>query len=301
LRDRDPSDALSWIAVVAMCSVATLATPFGWTLWRFMLETVGMTRPAIEDWQPLWGLAPHKWIPWLASVLAGVWAVSRAGERRLPLAVVLAMLAYASLRVARIAPLFVGATAVLISPLLIRQWPDRRSGPAPRSPGEPIVAACLFAACLALSAWIASSSLSCIAIDDNLNMPDRSTAQALHDAERGRLVTFFNWGQYALWHFGPDLRVSMDGRREQVYSDARLAEHDAILYGAPAGFQTLERWQAEYVWLPAMSGATKRWLQQHGYRIDVESDRSFIAVRVDLPRLDRVRMTSGNGRGCFPG
>src|SRR5690606_14688422 len=64
-----------------------------------------------------------------------------------------------------------------------------------------------------------------------------SVRASLAHAEEGRLVTFFDWGQYALWHFAPRLKVSMDGRRETVYSDARLAEHDAILLGRPEGFE----------------------------------------------------------------
>ena len=29
----------------------------------------------------------------------------------------------------------------------------------------------------------------------------------------------YDWGEYVLWHLGPGVKVSMDGRRETVYSD----------------------------------------------------------------------------------
>ena len=100
------------------------------------------------------------------------------------------------------------------------------------------------------------------------------------------LITSFNWGEYALWHLGPRLRVSMDGRRETVYTDLRLAEYQAIVHGRPEGLAALAEWRAEYAWLPASSHATKAWLLANGYRVDFESAVSFVAVRSDLPGLD---------------
>jgi hypothetical protein len=91
----------------------------------------------------------------------------------------------------------------------------------------------------------------------------------------------------------------MDGRRETIYSDSRLAEHDAILAGTDAGLRVLDEWRAEYVWLPATSRATADWLRAHGYRVDFETPRSFVAVRDDLPRLPTAQ--NAPIRTCFPG
>ena len=35
----------------------------------------------------------------------------------------------------------------------------------------------------------------------------------------GNLAVFFNWGQYVIWHLGPGIRVSIDGRRDSLYSE----------------------------------------------------------------------------------
>ena len=112
-------------------------------------------------------------------------------------------------------------------------------------------------------------------------------------------MTFFDWGHYAVWHWAPGLRVSIDGRRETILSDARLVEHDAIVVGRPEGLATLAEWRPEYVWLPAGSTATKQSLAAHDYRIEHESERSFVAVRGDRPRLTAptTRRTTG---ACFP-
>ena len=122
----------------------------------------------------------------------------------------------------------------------------------------------------------------------------------MSDAQPGRIVTFFDWGEYVIWHFGPRLRVSMDGRRETVYSDTRLLEHDAIVRGTELAFTTLTGWKVEYVWLPVRSQRTRAWLLANGYRIDTETDRSFIAVRRDLPALPAGPTPPLRRTVCFP-
>ena len=93
----------------------------------------------------------------------------------------------------------------------------------------------------------------------------------------------------------------MDGRRETVYSNARLEEHAAILEGRPEGLATLASWQPEYVWLPATSAVTRHWLVEHGYRLEHQSARSFVAVRTDLPVLTPPLPAVARETTCFPG
>jgi hypothetical protein len=206
------------------------------------------------------------------------------------------MLAAASVKVVRIVPLFGVASVVLLAPA-VASWRPRRAL-APMRPREERIAAALIAAvCLAGAVWVGASSFRCIGVDRE-RMPDPSIVRALSQAPPGRLVTFFNWGEYALWHLGPAIRVSMDGRRETVYSDRRLQEHDAILYGRPEGLALLAEWRPEYVWLPAESGVTRRWLSENGYRIEISTAASFVAVREDLPTLEWKASVAASA--CFP-
>jgi hypothetical protein len=212
--------------------------------------------------------------------------------------------------VTRIVPLFVACAGILLSPWLRARWPaSSPAQPAARSqpPDQRVVAAGLFVAALVASGFILSKSLTCVRTVDRIVpgtndswVPDRDAASVLTHASPGRLVTFFNWGEYAIWHFGPRLRVSMDGRRETVYSDRRLVEHDAIVRGTELAFSTLAQWQAEYVWLPSTSSRTKAWLTANGYRIDRETARSFVAVRRDLGPLTVSNGKSPGVTACFP-
>ncbi len=47
----------------------------------------------------------------------------------------------------------------------------------------------------------------------------RAIALLKHSGVTGNLAVHFTWGEYALWHLSPRIKVSVDGRRETVYSD----------------------------------------------------------------------------------
>jgi hypothetical protein len=288
------------ILVVAGSALATLATPYGWTLWRFLTTTVSLSGRAITEWQPLWNAPPADSVPWVVAVGATLWLARERVRSRIPILGVQAVLAYASLKVVRIVPLFVLCSGIFLSPSLAQRWPaDRLRRSSPTS-GEWPVAVGLFVAAVIGASWLLSTSLQCIRVAEKWRAADAAAVRALAGSGPGRLVTFFDWGEYAIWHLGPTLRVSMDGRRETVYTDARLDEHGAILSGTPAGLAVLDEWQPEYVWLPATSTVTKNWLVSRGYRLEHDGDRSFVAVRSDLPELRRTEVPD-HAFTCFPG
>jgi len=92
--------------------------------------------------------------------------------------------------------------------------------------------------------------------------------------------------------------VSIDGRRETIYSDAALAKHDALEDATPEGIAYLRQLDPMYVWLPAHFTKVRDWLAAHGYRVDLQTDRSFVAVRADYPVL---RASADPMIDCFPG
>ena len=285
-------DELRWALLSAgvLSLLATLLTPYGVHLWTFVLETVRFNRDDITEWRPIWQRGVGFITLWSLILGTIVLSIRRNGRPLLKTVVVLTVFAVASARVTRLVPLF-AITAVM---LLSRQWPRELSS---ANGGMARVALDGFAVTAVIVATVSFRAIpSCISTIYPLG-PDILAAEALRGA-RGRLVPAFAWGEYAIWHFGPALQVSFDGRRETVYSDATLREQRAIAEGTADGFVVLERLNPDYVWLKAESVATAEWLRTHGYREDVRTDRSFIAVRADLPRLSPW---TGTPSGCFPG
>ncbi len=292
-----PRTARRWALVVAGATLATLVTPYGVTLWRFLFETVELGRPHIEEWQPVW-TRPALLGVWLLATLAAVWSMQRLKAGRVGVALVTAMLAFAAFRVIRLVPLYVETLAVLLVPAIAARWPagPRRARRFDRA--EQATAVVILLVGVSVLTMVVPARMQCLPVEDTWSPPSRVVRQMLASAPPGRLASFFNWGEYALWHLSPGIRVSMDGRRETVYSERRLAEHGAILAGHADGFAVLASWQAEYVWLPASSGRTRDWLVTHGYRLDWDDAESFLAVRADLPRLAPPVLQPV--RRCFP-
>jgi hypothetical protein len=285
------SGAQRWRLLIAgfLSLLATLATPYGVALWIFLLETVRFSREDIIEWQPVWSGAPPL-VLWMTAVLGVLLAIRRLGRPPLATLLTLLFLALASAKVLRLVPLFVLATILLARRGSVRTDP----GPAP-SRGRTLIDLAAVAAAVVAMLWLRGGP-ACLVMPPP-NTLDTVAAEALRGAS-GRLVIHFNYGQYALWHFGPRLKVSTDGRRETVYSEAVTREQREIANGSGRGIQALERIRPEYVWLPTFAVAAAAWLSANGYSEDVRTDYTFVARRNDLPPL---AAWGGRASGCFPG
>jgi hypothetical protein len=285
--------AILWLA----CAAATLVTPYGVGLWQFIADTVRLGRD-IGEWQPVWTTPPANWVVWLGAGAASSWTIWRSPRMRWPAFAVLLMLGYSSFQVERLVPFFVVAAAVFASAPARERWPARPQG-RPLSAGDRRIAAGFAAALVAAGLWIVVRSTQCVSVAGDW-VPDSAGAAVLARAQPGRLVTFFDWGQYAIWHLGPRLRVSYDGRRETVYSPKRRVDHDALLRGTDAGARLLAEWNPESVWLPAWNPAAKGMLDRAGYRLEPSGAASLVASRRDLSPLSSPVAAESSGRRCFP-
>src|SRR4029077_7525683 len=96
----------------------------------------------------------------------------------------------------------------------------------------PIVGVATVVLAIVIAAW---PQIACIEVH-GASMPEPQAMQFIRDRQlRGRMITFFDWGQYAIWYLPPGLRISMDGRRETVYTAATIDAHFDLYEGFPAG------------------------------------------------------------------
>jgi len=295
---RNPRKSLGWIGLFALATAATLANLYGATLWRFLAATVRASRPDISEWEPFGFHEPAlMWVSVLVPILAiGLLALDR-GTRahvRAETWAVACLLMVAGLRVSRVAPLVAPAVLVLLGPHIVSRW-----GRIGRLPDASAAAMLIFAIPVATAIATVrapiTSAVRCLSILDTW-APDREAAaylQGLH----GRLWVAFDWGEYAIWHFGPALRVSIDGRRETVYSDDIIQWHRAFDRGEPWAQARFSQVKPEYVWLRSDLTSVRDWLVANGYRVDARTSTSFVAVRRDLPQLTKPTAAMP---ACFP-
>jgi len=138
------------------------------------------------------------------------------------------------------------------------------------------------------------------------DFPARAIALLKDSGVSGNLVIPFGWGEYALWHLGPRIKVSIDGRRETVYPEKvfndswafmlGLGDWDAILREGPADmvlvgkqFQAFNLMSLKRDWILVYEDSFAALFVPNGSQI------------INKIRTTRVRELPSNGAGlCFP-
>jgi hypothetical protein len=269
-----------WLASAA----ATLATPYGIHLWQFIAGTVRLGRTQITEWQPLWTAPPETWIPWFVACALVLFAAWR---RRMawPTVVGSLVLAYASQRVLRLVPFFVLTVVIWTA----RSYPAQLSRPLGAAVRRLEMASA--AIILLLVLWTRWSSVSCWDIGKDW-APDLSVEL---DAQ-GNLLVPFTWGEYAMWRWGPRLRVSIDGRRETLYSDAVVDPQFALEDNDRAGLPWLASASPDVVWHRQTATLVRQTLISQGYRVVLDAPRSYVLAKPGVPVQARLRAEPK----CFP-
>jgi hypothetical protein len=223
-------DRLHILLALLVTPLATFVNPYGAKLIGFLLQTATVKRPEIVEWQPTVILSPRGVVFALLVGLALLAVLQNQRERKPAMLAILACTAVMPFSASRHEPLFalaflgVGAEYVLA---LSSHWlPDREARPA----------AGLFLALLgvgaALLVGLSIPRLGRIRLDARvLGYPARAVALLKASDIRANMAVHFGWGEYAIWHLGPQIQVSIDGRRETVYSEEIYAQNLRFMYG----------------------------------------------------------------------
>ena len=302
LSDRPMREKRRALLVVAVALAVTLVNPYGLELWKFVRETVALGRENIADWQSVIG----------DRVLFGLWAlvavVSAAGlltavaRRTVDLqgAALVLMFGLGSFRVSRLLSFFALSAVMVLAPeigsMLSRHASARKRRPAVR--WVPAVLLLLALALIGSGATASARNLSCIHIEDSL-FPEAQAARILAErGARGRMLTYFDYGEYAIWHLSPDIVVSMDGRRETVYSNEAV-ERQFRFYSVPGERkQIVSALQPDYIWMPSNLGVATD-LGSDGWRPIFTGPRSVILARGGV--TEQPYSPAAVAPRCFPG
>ena len=251
----DPSQRRRLIAASLAAGLATLCNPYGPNMLTFLFETVRPDRSDIVEWLPVTQLPAIALTLWLVPTAVALTAVWR-HRRVLPVSsiAIVVMLGIASFRVARIVSLYAVAVGFLLAPYA-RSHAIVRTQPLPRTIREWRAAAIVYLSIVSLSVTLLGRR---VTMDgDWLPEPEAAAYVSTHHLH-GKMFTWFNYGQYAIWHFWPAIRVSMDGRRETVFTEELRAAHRRIYDNAPEAVDEISRLNPDYVWLPVDLPVVKR-------------------------------------------
>jgi hypothetical protein len=292
------------LGLLIVAVAATLINPYGIGLWKFIYDTVGLARPEISDWRPVLALpGPIIGIE-LALPLLAIGSIAK--TRRVPPAshlAIIAILAFSTYRIGRTDAFFQIAVAWLCAPAIL-EWIDSigaRARPSGRllrlRTANGLVAAAMVTTALA----VALPRLGRITVEGDWT-PDREALAFIEQrAAHGCLLTWFDWGEYAIWHLADsDLRVSMDGRRETVYSASVIRDHFAF-YGntMPEAWRYPDTIGADRIWLPRKLPVVSV-LQDHGWHPIFSNDKSIVLSRAGAPSLASAGTSLAPARAAAP-
>jgi hypothetical protein len=295
--------ALLVLAYPAAAALATLANPYGAGLWSFLFETVGFGREAIAEWGPAWR-DPLVLLLWMVFSGLTAGALVRGARPRNPAMVAIPIAwGLAALRVSRLDAFFAVSVIGLLGPSLVSLVDEKQTMPRARLPILVRVATVFAVVGLMVAVPAARRALTCVDLYAPWWPEPELVAFARNQQLSGRVVTFFRWGEYGIWHLPPSLKVSMDGRRETVYSDTTIDGHLRLYEGQHEGLDYLKALSTDYVWLPrALPVSTT--LQANGWVPIFQGPQSMLLARHDLAGHVHPEARSHAGEPaarCFPG
>lgn len=285
--------------------LALLVNPYGPELLGFLWRTATVPRPEISEWTPL-ALMSLPGLFNLAFLGIGVAAFVGSRLRKCPGAVaVFAVTAVLPLISGRHYPLFALALVVLAGEHLADvagRW--RRPIPMALSRGIAVVSLMISLVLFGLTPM----SFGCIRIEPfYFAFPTRAVALLREGGVRGNMAVPFEWGEYVIWHLGPVVKVSIDGRRETIYSDEAYRQWHDFDRGTGVWDALLKSAPTDLV-LAANGSPTANLMACAGGWLPLYQDSCCVVfAREGWPGLGRLVATAvpdlpDDGGGlCFPG
>jgi len=291
-----PSD-LAILGVFIAGVLATAINPYGIHLWGFLYRTATVPRPDITEWQPIVLVTQYGFTYFLFLALA-VWGTSCSRRPRQPalLAVLICtgLLPFVAIRHTPIAALGI---AVLAGPHMADAWErwshGRRSS---KAAGNPNLRRWFGGAALAGSVLVIALSapnFSCIRIIPTIGgaYPARAIALIKQSDVHANLAIDFDWGLYAIYHLGPAVKVSLDGRRETMYRPAVYGESLQFMHGQGDWDALLRRHETDLALVRNGSPAFNLMKLRPGWNLIYEDPVAGLFGREGHATVDQVRRT----------
>lgn len=281
------------LAVVGLTVVggvlATLVNPFGLRLWTFLLETATVARPEITEWAQT-ALATWEGACYFILLGACVFAMfARGRPPGLPGLAIFLVLAFGALTAVRHLPLF-GLAAPIVAADSLAALSRRRGaagGVSRRLRLGPLLLL-VTAALVALAIpWLRGPRIEAEAQE----FPARAVGVLRDSGVGGNLAVHFDWGEYAIWHLAPALRVSVDGRRETVYDEEIYAANIQFIFGVGDWDRLLDDHATDLALIPRHLPVYNLLLLKPGWSLVYEDAVAVIFGRDGSPLGARIQAT----------
>jgi len=293
-----PSHRRLLLAASFASGLATLCNPYGVRMLAFLFETVAPDRGDIIEWLPVTKLPAIALALWLVPTTVALTVMwRRRGALPISSIAIVGMLAITSFRVVRVVSFYAVAVGFLLAPYA---WSNTitLTQPVGRAVREWRAAAIVYVSIVGLSVALFGRR---VLMDGSwLPEPQAAVFVTTHHLH-GNMFMWFDYGEYAIWHFWPAIRVSIDGRRETVFTDRLRAAHRRVYDNTPEALDDIRRLNPDYVWLPVDLPVIKR-LEAAGWSPMFRGPRSTILGHPGATTIAEATMVIPMARPrAFPG
>lgn len=262
-----------WVTRFGVCTLATLINPFGWQLWISTGRALITTRHGFNEWAPVsWWPEPLSY-PGYKLLLFGVLVAlalqiyyrgwKSAGH---PIVIFIGVFLALSLTSARHTSLFAVVAGALMPSLFP---PETRLSDIThpiRNLGYMAIGFALLIIPL-YSAMIVLPGKGLLLEYPHISCPVQAVAYLQRQGIRGNLLVPFNYGSYALWELRGQMRVSMDGRYDLVYSPKTYRRVDDFFMARGNDWKSLLTTPApNAILIPLTNAAYPKILAQPGWK-----------------------------------
>lgn len=248
-----------WPYVLALvaATLVTLINPYGWDYWIYLAKALTMPRPEIREWIPIWeayhyGIYPlPSLLIFLSLILLWLFLMLRKGRWELPEILVGVVTLGLSIRSVRHIPFFALALCALLPPALkpyedyfhlMLQTKGLFSSARRVFAGILLVLSAVF-----LVIFVTRAPFS-LAVESYYPV---AAMRYLEDSHlSGKLLVYYDWGEYAIDHLYPNFHVAMDGRYETVYPPEVCQLYWDFSFARPNWKAFLERYPPDFILLP---------------------------------------------------
>lgn len=297
---------ITWITAAIACVMVTGLTPYGYGLIQFLVETGTVPRPEIPEWQPL-HLVSIPGIFYLIACVYSFWILQKKMFAESPVsAIVMVILALLPFLAQRHLPLAGIAICLLSVPFLAKYFSERKNLSARFSltlPGAQQAKAFgmlsyLTAAIMIGFAW---TNLKSICVPPS--MPANAVSILRQSGVTGNMACYFDWGEYCIWHLYPNIKVSIDGRRETAYGKRAYQENVDFTYGVAGANALLTEEKTDLALVSKHTASYLLLKLQPAWHLLYEDDDAAIFARAGSEqeaKLQDIKICRVDGQHFFP-
>jgi hypothetical protein len=248
-----------------VATLATLINPYGWDYWIYLAKALTMPRPEIREWVPIWqayhsGVYPlPSLLIFLALILFAFHVMLRKEKWVLSEILVWVVTLGLAIRSVRHIPFFVLAICALLPPAL-KYYEDYFRLILKNNALFSWVRRAFAWVLLVLSAvllviFFKQTPFSLIIPESHY--PVEAVRYLGDNHLSGKLLVYYDWGEYVSFLLYPHFRVAIDGRYETVYPPEVCQIYWDFSFARPNWKAFLEQYPPDFILLPRKEKITK--------------------------------------------